>query len=71
MSSGASKEDLAELRKAAVRGRNTGKGDKRQSAMGQVGGMVNDVRPVGEFIEGMITEAVQLASTVKGIAQGK
>ena len=69
--SGASKEELAELRKAVVRGRNTDKGDKRQSAMGQVGGMVNDVRPVGEFIEGMITEAVQLASTVKGIAQGK
>ena len=69
--SGASEEDLAELRKAVVRGRNTDKGDKRQSAMGQVGGMVNDVRPVGEFIEGMITEAVQLASTVKGIAQGK
>jgi len=69
--SGASKEDLAELRKAVVRGRNTDKGDKRQSAMGQVGGMVNDVRPVGEFIEGMITEAVQLAGTVQGIAQGK
>ena len=69
--SGASKEDLAELRKAVVRGRNTNKGDKRQSAMGQVGGMVNDVRPVGEFIEGMITEAAQLASTVQGIARGK
>ena len=69
--SGASKEDLAELRKAVVRGRNTDKGDKRQSAMGQVGGMVNDVRPVGEFIEGMITEAAQLAGTVQGIAQGK
>ena len=69
--SGASKEDLAELRKAVVRGRNTDKGDKRQSAMGQVGGMVNDVLPVGEFIEGMITEAAQLAGTVQGIAQGK
>ena len=69
--SGASKEDLAELRKAVVRGRNTDKGDKRQSAMGQVGGMVNDVRPVSEFIEGMITEAAQLASTVQGIARGK
>ncbi len=69
--SGASKEDLAELRKAVVRGRNTDKGDKRQSAMGQVGGMVNDVRSVGEFIEDMITEAAQLAGTVKGIAQGK
>ena len=69
--SGASKEDLAELRKAVVRGRNTDKGDKRQSAMGQVGGMVNDVRPVGEFIEGMITEAAKLAGTVQGIAQGK
>ena len=69
--SGASKPDLAELRKAVVQGRNTNKGDKRQSAMGQVGGMINDVRPVGEFIEGMITEAAQLAGTVQGIAQGK
>ena len=69
--SGASKEDLAELRKAVVRGRNTDKCDKRQSAMGQVGGMVNDVRPVGEFIEGMIAEAAQLAGTVQGIAQSK
>ena len=69
--SGASKEELAELRKAVVRGRNTDKGNKRQSAMGQVGGMVNDVRPVGEFIEGMISEAAQLAGTLQGIALGE
>ena len=69
--SGASKEELAELRKAVVRGRNIDKGNKRQSAMGQVGGMVNDVRPVGEFIDGMISEAAQLARTVHGIALGK
>ena len=66
--SGATKEELAELRKAVVRGRNTDKDDKRQSAMGQIGGMIHDVRPVGEFIEEMIAEAAELAGTVQGIA---
>jgi len=66
--SGASKKALAEFRKAVVRGRNTDKDDKRQSAMGQIGGMIHDVRPVGEFIEEMISEAARLASTVKDIA---
>jgi hypothetical protein len=36
--------------------------------MGQIGGMIHDVRPVGEFIEEMISEAARLASTVKDIA---
>ncbi len=69
--SGASKEELADLRKAVVRGRNTDKHDKRQSAMGQVGGMINDVRPVGEFIEEMIAEAARLAGSVQDIAARK
>jgi len=51
-----------------VRGRNTDKDDKRQSAMGQIGGMIHDVRPVGEFIKEMISEAARLAGTVKDIA---
>lgn len=67
--SGASKEELAELRKAVVRGRNTDKDDKRQSAMGQIGGMIDDVRPVGDFIEEMISEAARLAGAVKDIAE--
>ncbi|MEL0111269.1 MAG: nitronate monooxygenase [Rickettsiales bacterium] len=67
--SGATKEELAELRKAVLRGRKTDKDDKRQSAMGQIGGMIHDVRPVGELIEEMVTEAAQLAGAVKDIAE--
>lgn len=65
---GATKKELAELRKAVVRGRNTDKDDKRQSAMGQIGGMIHDIHPVSEFIEGMISEASRLAGTIKNIA---
>ncbi len=67
--SGASKEELSKLRKAVVRGRNTDKDEKRQSAMGQIGGMINDIRPVGELIEEMINEAVHLAESVNKIAK--
>lgn len=66
--SGATKEELSELRKSVVRGRSTDKDDKRQSAMGQIGGMINDIRPVGEFIEGMIAEAARLAGDVNATA---
>ena len=66
--SNASKDKLAELRKAVVRGRNTDKYDKRQSAMGQIGGLIGDVRPVGELIEEMVSEAAQMASSLKKIA---
>ena len=65
---GASREKMALLRKAVVQGRNSHQDDKRQSAMGQIGGMVHDVRPVGEFIKDMITEAVHLAGIVQEIA---
>ncbi len=68
--SGVSKENLAEFRKAVVRGRNTNKYDKRQSAMGQIGGMIHDIRPVGELIEEMIAEAALLAGEVQTIATG-
>ncbi len=36
--------------------------DKRQSAAGQVGGMIRDIRPVHEVIETMLTEAAALAA---------
>ena len=67
--SGATKEELAELRKAVVRGRNTDKDDKRQSAMGQIGGMIDDIRPVGEFIDEMLQEAARLAGVIKNTAE--
>lgn len=66
--SGATKEALAELRKAVVRGRNTDKTDKRQSAAGQIAGMIHDVRPVGALIEETIAEAARLAGVVREIA---
>ena len=66
--SGATKEELAELRKAVVRGRNTEKDDKRQSAAGQIAGMIHDVRPVGALIEEMIAEAARLSGILKDIA---
>ena len=65
---GATKKELTELRKAVVRGRNTDKDDKRQSAMGQIGGMIHDIQPVSEFIEEMISEASRLAGAIKNIA---
>jgi len=52
-----------------VRGRNTDKDDKRQSAAGQIAGMIHDVRPVGALIEEMITEAARLAGVVQEIAR--
>ena len=48
--------------------RNTDKDGKRQSAMGQIGGMIDDIRPVDEFIEGMIAEAALLAGDVSATA---
>ena len=67
--SGASKEELSKLRKAVVRGRNTDKNEKRQSAMGQIGGMIDDILPVSELIENMISEAARLAGDINKVAK--
>ncbi len=54
---------LATLKKQVLQGRNVpDKEDKRQSAAGQIAGMIHDVRPVGELIEEMVTEAKHLAA---------
>ena len=60
---GAPEDELAALKKQVLQGRNVpDKEDRRQSAAGQIAGMIHDVRPVGELIEEMVTEAARLAA---------
>ncbi|MGE0766121.1 MAG: NAD(P)H-dependent flavin oxidoreductase [Hyphomicrobiaceae bacterium] len=44
------------------------KSQKRQSAAGQIAGMINDVPTVGELIDGMLAEAARLAKRMPEIA---
>ena len=46
------------------------KGDRRQSAAGQVAGMIHDVVPVRDLIEGMLAKAAQLAERMPAVARG-
>jgi enoyl-[acyl-carrier protein] reductase II len=68
---GAPEAELARLRRI-VRG-SRGYGDaersgRRQSAAGQVAGLIREVQPVGELIQGMLAEAARLAGQMPGIA---
>ena len=47
-----------------------GKGDRRQSAAGQVAGMISDVVAVRDLIDGMLAEAAQLAERMPALARG-
>ena len=61
--------EITELKRAVRAGRHPGDdSDRRQSAMGQVAGMVRDVKPVAALIEGMLTEAAALAARLPGVA---
>ena len=66
---GASEAELAEMRKA-VRGsrHEADKAGRRQSAAGQIAGMIHDVRPVGEVIEEMVREAARISARLAGLA---
>lgn len=65
----APEDELAALKKQVLQGRNVpDKEDRRQSAAGQIAGMIHDVRPVGELIEEMVTEAVRLAAGLQEAA---
>ncbi|CAN5913652.1 enoyl-[acyl-carrier-protein] reductase FabK [soil metagenome] len=46
------------------------KRDRRQSAAGQVAGMIADVVPVRDLIEGMLQEATRLAERLPAMAKG-
>jgi NAD(P)H-dependent flavin oxidoreductase YrpB (nitropropane dioxygenase family) len=65
--------DPAELKDLAnrVRGSRYGenKGDRRQSAAGQVAGMIGEVVSVRELIEAMLAEAARLAQRLPALAK--
>ena len=53
-------------------GRNEGdKADRRQSAAGQIAGLIRDVRPVREIIESMVAEAAALAAALPRLAAAR
>ena len=65
--------DAAELKDLATRVRTSryveDKSDRRQSAAGQVAGMISEVVSVRELIEGMLTEAARLAERLPSVAK--
>ena len=66
--------DTGELKELASRVRNSrygeSKGDRRQSAAGQVAGMISEVVCVRDLIEGMLAEAARLAERMPAVAKG-
>lgn len=67
----AADDELTAL-KRRVRGAGDGEGkaDRRQSAAGQVAGMIHDVVPVRDLIENMLAEAAELAERLPAVARG-
>ncbi|QQS11102.1 MAG: nitronate monooxygenase [Rhodospirillales bacterium] len=62
--------ELTEL-KRRVRGSRyvEANGDRRQSAAGQIAGMISDVVPVRELIDGMLADAARLAERMPAVAR--
>jgi enoyl-[acyl-carrier protein] reductase II len=62
--------EVQDLMRAVRAGRNAeDKSQKRQSAAGQIAGMIRDVPPVAELIDGLLAEAAELAARLPKIAQ--
>jgi len=65
--------DAAELKDLATRVRTSrygeDKSDRRQSAAGQVAGLISEVVSVRALIEGMLTEAARLAERLPSVAK--
>lgn len=65
--------DAATLKDLATRVRSSryaeGRTDRRQSAAGQVAGLISDVIPVRDLIDGMLAQAARLADTMPAMAQ--
>jgi enoyl-[acyl-carrier protein] reductase II len=62
-------DELNELKRRVRGSRNAEiKADRRQSAAGQIAGMIHDVRSVRDLIEGMLTEAAKLADRMPEMA---
>jgi len=66
----ADETEITEL-KRIVRGSRyeESKGDRRQSAAGQVAGMIHDIIPVHDLIERMLTDATELAEKMPAMAR--
>ncbi len=65
--------DAAQLKDLAARVRTSrygeDKGDRRQSAAGQIAGMINEVVTVRALIEGILAEATRLAERLPSVAK--
>ncbi len=62
--------ELAELKRRVRSSRHAGdKEDRRQSAAGQVAGLISTIVPVAALIESMLAEAAQLATRLPIVAQ--
>jgi enoyl-[acyl-carrier protein] reductase II len=68
LSRGADKAELAELHRVARAGRSLPLEERRQSAAGQIAGMIHEVRPVAELIETMIADAALLSRRLAAAA---
>lgn len=63
-------DEVVELKRAVRNQRNTAdREDRRQSAAGQIAGMINDEIPVADLISGMLREAARIASTMPAAAK--
>jgi enoyl-[acyl-carrier protein] reductase II len=61
----APESEITELKRAVRSGRNPGDySERRQSAAGQIGGMIRDVKTVRDLIEGMLADAAVLARRI-------
>ena len=66
----ADEAELTELKRAVRSGRHPGDtSERRQSAAGQIAGLIREVKPVKDLIEGMLMEAVRLTEALSKIAR--
>lgn len=64
--------ELGELKRAVRTSRHEeDKSDRRQSAAGQIAGMIRDVPTVAGLIDGMLAEAARLAARMPDMARGE
>lgn len=64
--------EVSELTRRVRGSRNEeSKADRRQSAAGQIAGIIHDIVPVRSLIERLLIEAAQLAERLPSIAKGQ
>jgi enoyl-[acyl-carrier protein] reductase II len=68
---GVSAEELSELRRAFRAATRSGDREEYPAVAGQISGMVRDIVPVAEIIEGMLEEAVRLTEQLSRSARGE